>query len=58
MRIIGIRFGCLFDGKNFVFYEQINENRFIEIPSMPFRAQEDIPFTKVSLNVAANLSYN
>jgi type I restriction enzyme M protein len=57
MGIIGIRYGCLFDGKNFVFYEQINENRFIEIPDIPFRAQGDVPFTKTSLNVAANLSY-
>jgi hypothetical protein len=57
MRMLGAQYGILSDGNNFIFYKQISENNFIEIPDIPFRTKGAIPFKRSSLNIPTNLHY-
>lgn len=57
MKMLGLHYGILSDGMNYVFYYGISPQQFVEIPYLPSESQREILFRKDLLNIPINLSY-
>jgi type I restriction enzyme M protein len=57
MKTLGLRYGILSDGVNYVFYYQISPQQFVEIPYIPSESHREVLFRKDLLNIPINLSY-